>query len=666
MESSPPDPSLNANHPFPDPGVQVGRTVALVLLTGIGMVLVGGILFDVYQDWIPEGKPLWSTLVENALPLLFACAVPYATWLLAGSERGDTHVSETTKWAVVGAGATLLVASMGVGLQIVQGELKPLIIVTQMTAAGTVAGLLIGYSVAEIRQAHAKLAERESQLLRVADNVSEGIFRYVEPGDEADAERAPEATDGEIVYANPAFAHMLGFESVQEVLEATLYDLFVRPVLRSKTLNEQGLDGAVDGLEVEIRCDDGTSYTGLLHCTRTVEDEGTSVCYDGVITDISEQKDRQRELRETKDQHRTLVKQFPDGAVFLFDHHLTHTLAGGDGLADMDMTAEQVEGHSPADVFPQNVADALTVRYKQALAGTARRFEQRYNDRVYLVRTLPVGRSDGGVRRGMAVMVDITEQKQRKARVQQLNDSLGEEVEKRTRQVQALSSALTEAEEKERERLSRLLHDDLQQTLYGAEMLVEKMRALKKQDAEGASDSAAELQGEVKAMLDEAIETTRSLSADLSPPVLDDASLTQALEWLAGRMWDDYELEVDVRADGPIPVPDRSVRVLLFRFARELLFNVVKHAEVDRARVRARQQEQHVRISVMDDGVGFDLEEHALSGGDGLGLASVYERLKGMGGNLDVQTAPGEGTNITIYAPPEPGATIWPIPAVLD
>ena len=666
MESSPPDPSLKTDDPFPEPDLDVSRKVALLLLSGIGCVLVGGILFDVYQDWIPEGKPLWSTLVENALPLLFALAVPYATWLLSASERGAQYVSETTKWAVLGAGATLLVASVGVGLQIVQGELKPLVIVTQMTAAGTVAGLLIGYSVAEIRQAHALLAERENQLLHVAENVSDGIFRYAEP-DEASADRQSRTDDGEVVYANAAFAEMLGYDSVQEVLEATMYDLFVRPALRSlrsTKLDDQGLDEAADGLEVEIHRDEGRFYTGLLRCTRTVDEQDGSVYYDGVITDISEQKDRQRELREEQEQYRTLVKQFPDGAVFLFDQLLTHTLVGGGGLSEMGMTADHVEGRTPEDVFPASVADELTVRYKQSLAGAAERFELVYDDRTYLVRTLPVGRGDGGVRRGMAVMVDITEQKRQEERVERLNDSLEDEVEKRTRQVQELSSALTEAEEKERERLSRLLHDDLQQTLYGAEMLMEKIRTLRAQGDANETGDEPELHAEVKAMLDQAIETTRSLSADLRPPVLEDESLAQALEWLAGRMKADYDLSVDVQAEGPIPIPDHSLRVLLFRFTRELLFNVVKHAEVDEAQVQARREEPEVWITVSDDGTGFDLDDQDLSSGDGLGLTSVYKRLEGMGGHLDVDTEPGGGTDITIRVPVEPGAMIWPTPAL--
>ncbi|MFB6278080.1 MAG: PAS domain S-box protein, partial [Salinibacter sp.] len=128
------------------------KRTALALLTGLGAILAGIILFDIYQDWIPEGKPLWSTLAENGVPLFFALAVPLAAWRLARSEQGESYLAEATKWAVLGCGTTLLIAGLALGFQIVQGEIKPLIFVAQLTAAGALVGLLIGYSRVRMRQ----------------------------------------------------------------------------------------------------------------------------------------------------------------------------------------------------------------------------------------------------------------------------------------------------------------------------------------------------------------------------------------------------------------------------------------------------------------------------------------------------------------------------------
>jgi signal transduction histidine kinase len=126
----------------------------------------------------------------------------------------------------------------------------------------------------------------------------------------------------------------------------------------------------------------------------------------------------------------------------------------------------------------------------------------------------------------------------------------------------------------------------------------------------------------------------------------------------------DYDLTVDVEADGAVPVPERNLRVLLFRLVRELLFNVVKHAGVDAATVRATRTDRSVRIVVADEGRGFDPDVLDVSDADGLGLASVHERLDGIGGQLDVDAAPGEGTTVTIRAPLSSKTMIWPTPDV--
>jgi signal transduction histidine kinase len=217
----------------------------------------------------------------------------------------------------------------------------------------------------------------------------------------------------------------------------------------------------------------------------------------------------------------------------------------------------------------------------------------------------------------------------------------------RTEQVRALSSSLTMAEEKERRRIARVLHDDLQQVLYATEMNLQQLfvRAHLDEDADTIATEA-------KDMLDQAIATTRSLSANLSPPVLKEESLDQALNWLAERMKKDYDLSVRVRTAGLLTVPERDIRVLLFNLVRELLFNVVKHADVGEATVEATTTAGFISLAVEDEGKGFDPEAQDLeTSGMGMGLGSVRKRLDALGGDLEIQSAPGEGTRVTLHAP---------------
>jgi signal transduction histidine kinase len=220
----------------------------------------------------------------------------------------------------------------------------------------------------------------------------------------------------------------------------------------------------------------------------------------------------------------------------------------------------------------------------------------------------------------------------------------------RTEQVRALSSSLTMAKEKERRRIARVLHDDLQQVLYAAEMNLQHLQA--QADFDEDADLVAT---EAKDMLDQAIDTTRSLSANLSPPVLEKESLKEALSWLSERVEKDYDLSVTLKTAGVLSIPEDDLRILLFNLVRELLFNVVKHAETDEATVEATETSGFVRIVVADEGVGFDTSDLDLDASrDGMGLGSVRERLEALGGELIIESTPGEGTTVTLRAPIDP------------
>jgi signal transduction histidine kinase len=160
---------------------------------------------------------------------------------------------------------------------------------------------------------------------------------------------------------------------------------------------------------------------------------------------------------------------------------------------------------------------------------------------------------------------------------------------------------------------------------------------------------------QAETILDQAIDTTRSLTVDLSPPVLKGEGLAQAFEWLAVQMEKTYGLTVNIETESSILIPSEDLRVLLFQLVRELLFNVVKHANVEQADLNMLMNNGEVRIIVTDKGEGFDpdtLDQRREDpAGGGFGLFSVRERLILFGGHLEVDSAPGRGTRMTLTAP---------------
>jgi len=236
-------------------------------------------------------------------------------------------------------------------------------------------------------------------------------------------------------------------------------------------------------------------------------------------------------------------------------------------------------------------------------------------------------------------------------RAREERDQAYRSLEERTRQLRALAAELVSAEERERRRLAQILHDHLQQLLAGARYGLESLR-------EGAaSDTARDAMVRVDGMLGDCMEVSRSLTAELSPPVLDEARLAAALEWLGHWYRQRHGLIVALDVDEGVAIAKSDDRILLFQSVRELLFNVVKHARVKSARVTAsRGPDGRVRIVVSDDGVGFDPPAALARAGTtgGFGLLRIRERMAMFGGELVMESAAGSGSRFTLVGPGEP------------
>jgi signal transduction histidine kinase len=249
---------------------------------------------------------------------------------------------------------------------------------------------------------------------------------------------------------------------------------------------------------------------------------------------------------------------------------------------------------------------------------------------------------------------EISERRQAEMALQSLNEHLEDRVQGRTAQVRRLASALTLAEQRERRRVSQILHDDLQQLLYGIQLRLQVLRLNPPvPDPEGGRQMA-----EVEDLIARAIGTTRNLSVEMSPPVLRGEGLRATLEWLALHMEATHGLTVELDIEGECRVPNEDLRVLLFHLAKELLFNVVKHSGVDRARLTTRDAGDQLIIEVSDEGRGFQVPSTGAPGDDetGFGLSSVEERLALFGGTMSIDSAPGRGTRIRIEAPVNRGS----------
>lgn len=383
------------------------------------------------------------------------------------------------------------------------------------------------------------------------------------------------------------------------------------------------------------------------------EPGGRVVGINVVAVEITEQKGAEQALRESEERFSTAFEHSP--VVFAHvDRELRYEWISHP-YSDLDSTDAVGKRDDELDEGPG--ADALVRLKRRVLDGGVQErehieFARSDGTRWYDVTATPVLDVDGRTVRLVTASIDITQQKRAEEALHELTETLAERVKARTREVRELASALTLAEQTERRRVADVLHDGLQQQLYGAQL---PLKMLEEDLQQGQMPDLLENVARANRYVLEAIETARHLMVDLSPPVLRGGGLGEALQWLVFQMDDRFGLRVELEGGDGLSVPSDDMRVLLFQIVRELLFNVVKHAETDRVRVSLCEEDDRLMIGVADNGVGFDAAamERSPHSGTGSGLYHARERLGLFGGRMEVDSNSNEGTRITITVPSE-------------
>jgi PAS domain S-box-containing protein len=369
------------------------------------------------------------------------------------------------------------------------------------------------------------------------------------------------------------------------------------------------------------------------------------------IRDITDRKATEEVSRQSQERLRLIMESITEYAIMTTDleGHITSWNIGAEET--FGFTEAEILGQHSAIIFtPEDRARGVPAQEMEQARRTGRAMDERWHLRKdgtrFFVSGVMTPLRDGILVGYVKVARDLTERKQMEEAVRQLNLSLEDKVEARTQEVRNLVTQLTMSEQVERRRISQILHDDLQQRLYSLNFYLTNLRhAL---DA-GDHRDIYQILAEINEIVDGSIQTTRSLSVDLSPPVLHRDGLIEAIHWLATQMAQQHGLTVTVQAAESMPLSDEDLRVLLFQIVRELLFNVVKHAGVRTALVTLAHENDQIRIDVQDEGRGFDTS--APSAQNSQGLLRIQQRLQLLGGHMQIETEPGRGTCITLYSP---------------
>ena len=231
------------------------------------------------------------------------------------------------------------------------------------------------------------------------------------------------------------------------------------------------------------------------------------------------------------------------------------------------------------------------------------------------------------------------------ARVGETLNALLDELDLSRRRLKDLSGQVLSAQEDERRRISRELHDDTAQSLTSLALVLKTI-----EDTENHPALKEQLR-DVRREVEQSIEGVRRLARDLRPSTLDDLGLSAAVDWYVQALSQRAQFTVRYRSDlGDARLPE-AIELALYRIAQESFTNVVKHARASEVRVLLTRTPATVVLRISDDGVGLPAAQDGRPDASGVGLYGMRERAELIGGRLSLRSRPGRGVEIEADAP---------------
>ena len=482
------------------------------------------------------------------------------------------------------------------------------------------------------KEAEEALLERESLINAISENLPGALFRRVlHP-------------DGrlEFPFVSDSLHRVLGIHRDSVVNDAQVLIDALHPEDRDrwlKALKESAR--TLEQVSMDVRVDDPRGgIRWMRSLARPLKRRDGAVVWDGLALDVTDEKDAEEALRESEERFRNLV----EGSL------------QGIGIVDTDF-APLFVNNAYADIFGyQNAEDMQRVGCHLDLYGGEDRDRVRgYSEARLRGDAIPLTYEVDGVRKDGSVVhmvntmrliawkgkpafqitaTDITEWKRTEARLHDYQE-----------QLRRLALEISLAEEKERRRIASELHDGTIQNLALAKI---KLGELERGVTEATERSALD---DIRELLDVSIHDARSLIFELSPPVLYELGLGAATEWLGEQLQTRYGVTCRVSADQRAGALLVDIEVVLFQVLRELLVNVIKHADATAIDVVLSRRDNRLELRVSDDGVGFDAAAVVTGAAGGFGLFNIRERLQLLGASLEIDSGVGRGTRVTVTAP---------------
>ena len=477
-------------------------------------------------------------------------------------------------------------------------------------------------------------------------------------------------TSNKILFANTGFGRIVEC-SKKEVLSLSFSELVQKTIHMADRTKLQAFLKSKDSNITEYPC----MEVRILQKDRSIRWAKVTFAYldyegqpaiQATIIDVTESKQTELVLKESKARLDGIINAATDAIITIDESHR---------IVLFNAAAEQIFQYTAVDAIGQPLNILLPARFHHSHTQHINEYKQstqtlspmeaahdargrRANGEEFPIEATLSQVEISGRKLFTIILRDITKRKQVEAEKEQLFAALKEhkaQLSRQTRQLRHLSRQVVLAQEEERRRISRELHDESGQDLTVLKLNLEMMRAkLMQQPQQNGRQYHSFLQQVENAiqLCNKTMQQLRTLAHDLRPSALDDLGLDLTLEGLCQDFAENTRLNI-IYNSKEIPALSPAAEISLYRFLQETLTNIVKHAQAHKVQVSLESNHHEVSLLVKDDGVGFDKESILFSHNplEGIGLLGIQERLNLLGGTLEIITHPGQGTSLIAHIP---------------
>ncbi|MGA9509366.1 MAG: PAS domain S-box protein [Candidatus Sulfotelmatobacter sp.] len=472
------------------------------------------------------------------------------------------------------------------------------------------------------------------------------------------------ATDlsGTVIYWNPFAQHLYGW-SPEEVLGRNIMEITVSSETEedARKYMTSVLAGNSWAGEFQVRSSDGSFVSALVTLSLVRDDDGSAVGIVGVSQDVKGLREAEGALRRSEEQFQAFANSVPelcwmahsDGNVF-WRNERWYEYTGS--------TPQEVEGLGGQSVHDPAILPSIVERWKASIESGdtfEMEFPLRGADgifRWFLTRIRPVRDQAGKITRWYGTATNIDEQRQLLESLSEARDDLEKRVQERTEELHIateslrdLSARLLRMRDDEQRRLARELHDSVGQLLAAISM----NNAVVSAESGRLTPATAKCVAENASLVDEVSREIRTISHLLHPPLLDEAGLASALRWYTEGFAKRSRIEVNLEIPSDMGRMPNDAEIAMFRVVQECLTNIHRHSESSTATIRIQRQANRVLLEVQDQGKGIGrekLEKFTRTGRIGVGFGGMRERLRQLGGTLEIQSGE-QGTLVTAILP---------------